>query len=450
MVSDRYRQRFLLQLGLLLGNCFVLVWLALFSHWYAAMVVSALVFTAQVLSILRYLDQSNRAIARFLVTVKYDDVSQGFYREQAPESFRQLGRAMEEVVAGAQKARTEKEQQATYLRVLVQHVPVAVVAVREDGSISLFNNAARRLFGLSDIQELEQLRSFDRRLAEAIGTLEPGGERLIRVVQDSGLLQLNISATSLKLGGRSEKIVSIQDIQGQLENQEMEAWQNLIRVLTHEIMNSVTPITSLAQTASETVDGLITQLPPGSGMHEDLQDTFAALDTVGRRGAGLMRFVESYRSLTQLPSARIRIFRLDGFLQRIATLLEESFRQQEVKFHTVVEPQSLELSGDPELLEQAVINLMKNALDAVAGVDDPQVGLAARLGTKGHIIIAVTDNGSGMDEGVRGNIFVPFFTTKRHGTGVGMSLVRQIMRLHRGQVGITSETGQGTEIRLRF
>jgi len=335
-------------------------------------------------------------------------------------------------------------------RFLIQHIPVAVVAVRDDGSISLFNNAARRLFGLSDIRELAQLQSFDHGLAEAISTLEPGGERLVRVVQDNGLLQLNISATSLKLRGRAEKIVSVQDIQGQLENQEMEAWQNLIRVLTHEIMNSVTPITSLAQTASETVSGLMTDLPDESPVREDLQDTFDALDTVGRRGAGLMRFVESYRSLTRLPTARIRIFRLDGFLQRVGTLMEDSFSQQGVEFNIGVEPQSLELSGDPELLEQAVINLLKNAQDAVKDTSDPQVSLTAYLGAKGRIIIAVKDNGSGMDEEILNNIFVPFFTTKNHGTGVGMSLVRQIVRLHRGQVGISSETGMGTEIRLRF
>jgi nitrogen fixation/metabolism regulation signal transduction histidine kinase len=450
MDSDRYRQRFLLQLAFLLANCFVLMWLVLSSAWYAVIVVSIVILSVQVLLIVRYLDQSNRAIARFLVTVKYDDVSQGFYREHAPESFRELGQAMEEVVAGLQKAKTEKEEQATYMRVLVQHIPVAVIAVREDGSISLFNNAARRLFGLSDMRELEQLESFDPGLTGAIAALEPGGERLVRVVQDNGLLQLNISATSLKLKGSAEKIVSIQDIQGQLENQEMEAWQNLIRVLTHEIMNSVTPITSLAQTASETVDGLIAELPAESTMREDLQDTFDALDTVGRRSAGLMRFVESYRSLTRLPTAKIRVIRLDGFLQRIETLLEESFRNQGVEFSTLVEPESLELSGDPELLEQAVINLLKNAQDAVVDAQNPQVSLTARLGTKGHIIIAVKDNGSGMGEEILNNIFVPFFTTKRHGTGVGLSLVRQIVRLHRGQVGITSETGTGTEIRLRF
>ena len=450
MNSDRYRQKFLLQLGVLLINCFVLMWLVFSSAWYAAIVVSVVVLVVQVLLILRYLDQSNRAIARFLVTVKYDDVSQGFYREQAPASFRQLGQAMEEVVSGLRSSRAEKEEQATYLRVLVQHIPVAVVAIRDDGSVSLFNNAARRLFGLSDIKHLDQLGSFDQGLAVAIEALEPGGERLVRVVQDNGLLQLNISATSLKLQGRAEKIVSIQDIQGQLENQEMEAWQNLIRVLTHEIMNSVTPITSLAQTASETVEGLMAQLPDDSTMSEDLQDTFDALDTVGRRGAGLMRFVESYRSLTRLPKAKIRIFRLDSFLQRVETLMADSFQSMGVKFHTGIEPESLELSGDPELLEQAVINLLKNAQDAVADTGNPQVSLTARLGVKGHIIIVVRDNGSGMDEEIRNNIFVPFFTTKRHGTGVGMSLVRQIVRLHRGQVGIISEPGQGTEIRLRF
>jgi nitrogen fixation/metabolism regulation signal transduction histidine kinase len=450
MASDRYRQQFLWQLSLLLANCFVLVWLVLFSTWYAAMVVCVVVLAAQVLFIVRYLDQSNRAVARFLMSVKYDDVSQGFDHEEAPKSFRQLGQAMEKVVSGLQRARQEKEEQATYLRVLVQHIPVAVVALRTDGSVPLFNNAARRLFGVSEIREIGQLRQFDRGLADAIEALEPGSERLVRVVQDNGLLQLNISATSLKLRGIAEKIISIQDIQGQLENQEMEAWQNLIRVLTHEIMNSVTPITSLADTASATVGDLMKNLPPDSDMLEDLNDTHDALDTVGRRGAGLMRFVDSYRSLTRLPKAKIRIFQLGDFVQHIGNLMADSMNEQGISYNGSVEPNSLELSGDPELLEQAVINLVKNAMDAVSGREQPKVELKARLGEKGHIIISVADNGTGMDEEVRNSIFVPFFTTKRHGTGVGMSLVRQIMRLHRGQIGISSVSGQGTEIRLRF
>jgi signal transduction histidine kinase len=215
-------------------------------------------------------------------------------------------------------------------------------------------------------------------------------------------------------------------------------------------MDSVTPITSLAQTASETVDDLITSLPENSNMHEDLRDTFDALDTVGRRGAGLMRFVESYRSLTRLPKAKIRIFRLENCVQHISTLMSESMKKQGVVFRTGLEPSSLELSGDPELLEQAVINLLKNAQDAVSESKSPEISLRAPLGDKGRIIIAVSDNGSGMDEDIRSNIFIPFFTTNRHGTGVGMSLVRQIIRLHRGQVGIRSEPGNGTEIRLRF
>jgi nitrogen fixation/metabolism regulation signal transduction histidine kinase len=450
MISDRFRQRFLIQLGLLLVNCFVLVWLAVTSAWYAAIVVSAVVLVTQVLLLVRYLDQSNRAIAHFLVSVKHDDVLQGFARDAAPASFRQLGEAMEELVSGLQKARSEKEEQATYMRVLVQHIPVAVVALRDDGSISLFNNAARRLFGISDIRDIEQLRAFDESVAEAIETLEPASERLVRVVQDNGLLQLNISATSLKLRGKAEKIVSIQDIQGQLENQEMEAWQNLIRVLTHEIMNSVTPITSLAQTASETVHGLMAEVPEDSHLREDLQDSFDAMHTVGKRGAGLMRFVESYRSLTRLPKAKIKIFPLNGFIQGIETLMTESMRDAGVTFTTGVEPESLELSGDSELLEQAVINLLKNAIDSVAEAKDPAISLIARLESRGQIVIAVKDNGCGMDEETQNSIFVPFFTTKRHGTGVGMSLVRQILRLHRGHVGISSKPGEGTEIRLRF
>ena len=450
MASDRFRQSLLFQQALIIANCLVLAWLVVATSYTipTGLCIAALII--QVIVLIRYLDHTNRTLARFLVTIRQRDFAQNFVDPDAPASVQALGTAMQDVIASLQQARTEKEEQASYLDVLVRHIPVAVIAMDETGKVTLYNNAARRLFGINNMTQVENLRQFDPDLADAVITIGPGEEQLVKVLSENKLFRLSIGATALRLGGRELKIVSVQDIQQSLESQESEAWQNLIRVLNHEIMNSMTPITSLAQTGRRNVEDLMAGLEQDNPSLEALQDIRDALEAMGNRGAGLMRFVDSYRSLASLPQVNARPFRLDAFVDRIHRLMASDFQAAGVSWVSNTHPVSLELNGDAQLLEQAVINLLKNARESLAGRTEPAVSLTAKLGDKGKVIIAISDNGCGMDEETLGNIFVPFYTTKRGGTGVGMNLVRRIVRLQGGQVHVQSEPGKGSSMRLVF
>ncbi len=441
----RFELSVILQVALMLAVCVAIAYSIAAARYYATALLLIIVLAVQAAVLLHYIRWTHRELSRFLLAVQHQDLSQSFSMAHASGSFAELSAAFEGVLQRLRETRTATEQQASYLHTIVQHVPVAVMTVEDTGRVDLFNSAARRLLGVSTPRNLQDFAGFGTDFPAKILSLRTGERRLIKVPTDRGLLQLNAMCTELCIGGRNYKIVSLQDIHGELEAREIEAWQNLIRVLTHEIMNTVTPISSLAATASELLADA-REAPSHSAIH-DVED---AVRTIAQRSAGLMHFVESYRRLSRVPRPAARSIQAIELFTRIHQLMAPELTRRGIEFTHTVEPESLQISADPDLIEQVLINLVRNAIDAVADVAQPRIRVTAELDDSGRPQIAIGDNGHGMDEHVRENIFVPFFTTKRHGSGVGLSLVRQIMRSHAGNVGVRSAPGAGTEVRLSF
>ena len=256
-------------------------------------------------------------------------------------------------------------------------------------------------------------------------------------------MQLAVSATVFRLHEQEYTLVSLQNIHSELEEQELEAWQRLIRLLTHEIMNSITPITSLAATA----DGLLRQVPLSS---DGLADAQEAVETIHRRSAGLLHFVEDYRQPTRLPTPHFQILSVREVGGRIEQLMRPQLAQAGIAFHLEIVPESLELTADPEQLEQVLINLLTNALQALQGQQEGRIALRARMDGRGRVVVEVADNGPGIVPEALEKIFIPFFTTKPTGSGIGLSLCQQIMRLHRGTISACSRPGEETVFVLRF
>jgi len=262
---------------------------------------------------------------------------------------------------------------------------------------------------------------------------------------------LALYATEFRLRQQKYTMVSVQNIQSELEEKEMEAWQNLIRVLTHEIMNSVTPIASLASTAND----LLMQIPED---REDskktpltaIDDVSSAVQTIERRSQGLLRFVDSYRKLTRLPKPNFQIFPISELFERVQQLMQSQISERGIDFQTRVDPESLELTADPEMIEQVLINLLMNAIQASARKHKPRIRLTASMDDRGRTVIRVTDNGPGITDEAMEKIFIPFFTTKKEGSGIGLSLARQIIRLHRGSISVQSKPHVETVFTLRF
>ncbi len=450
MGFSSFRLLVVLQIALILGIGALLAFLVLTTEYYSVAVVVAAALVIAIVALVRYVESVTRKLTRFLLAVRYSDYSQAFSADEKGQTFADLSAAMDDVLERLRDTRSESEEQAIFLRTLVQHVPIALLGLRQNGEITLINNAARRLVMVSDPHTIDACDRLGDGFVEAVTSIEPGEHAVVGVSRDGEGLQLNLSATLLRQRGHEEKLVCIQDISSELEARELEAFQNLMRVLTHEVMNSITPITSLAETAGKDVAALKQGLADSSELDETLDDMQEAIETIGRRGKGLVRFVNSYREMTRIPEPEIETCSVSSLFARVDRLMGEDASARGVALESAVDPHTLEISADPELIEQALINLMRNALDAAEGRPDALVSTRAQIGRSGRVVLAVKDNGTGLTEEARKNLFVPFFTTKRQGTGVGMSIVRQIMRLHRGTIGVESTPGEGTVVSLRF
>jgi signal transduction histidine kinase len=306
----------------------------------------------------------------------------------------------------------------------------------------LINTAAKRLLHVPRLGNIGDLDRVSPALANTMRGLGPRDRHLVRFEEGGEMAQLSLHASVFRMRDNEHTLVSLFDIGSDLDDKEMEAWQNLIRVLTHEIMNSITPIASLASTAADMLgdDDLDT---------ETTDDIRTAVSTIQRRSEGLLHFVEAYRNLTRLPAPSFKITSVTDLFARVEQLLQPQFTASVVELHTRVEPPTLELTADPEQVEQVLINLLRNAREAAAGRADARVELTAYL-SRGKVVVEVFDNGPGIVEEALDQVFIPFFTTKQEGSGIGLSLCRQIMRLHSGSIAVRSEPEVRTVFALRF
>ena len=349
------------------------------------------------------------------------------------------------------KTRSDKEEHFQYLQTVVQHVGVGLIAFQPDGEVELINTAAKRLLRVPRLKNIKSLERLSKTLVKTMLRLSSRESALVKVEDENELLHLALYATEFKLRGQKFSLVSIQNIQSELEEKEMEAWQKLIRVLTHEIMNSITPIASL----TSTVSGLI-QDTYGKEMikkklkNEALNDIQQALKTIQKRSQGLLHFVDAYRNLALIPKPNFQIFSIKELFDRVRKLMQSNIKENSILFTASVDPETLELTADPELTEQVLINLMLNAFQAVEGRKNAKIELNGLMDGRGRVIIQVVDNGPGIPHENMEKIFIPFFSTKEEGSGIGLSLSRQIIRLHNGSIGVHSEPNVQTIFTLRF
>ncbi len=445
MVFKRLRILASVHIGLivLLTGLFFLVLFR--SRLPSLLIVVGLLIAFEVAALFRTVDRANRDLARFFEAVKFGDFTQAFGGRNAGRSFRRLRVSMTEVMRVFQKARAEKEEQALYLRTIVQHVAIGLLVFQPNGDVDLVNNAAKRLLRVAQLKNVHSLEAANPGLVRTLLGLKPRERALVRVEAPDEQLQLALQASEFKLHGQTFTLVSIQDIRSELEEKEVDAWQKLIRILTHEIMNSMTPISSLAATAQDLV-----ARNQESGDPESLSDINLALRTIEKRSAGLLHFVDGYRSLARIPRPNLKFFPARDLVARVNQLLQAPLAESGARFVHSLRPENLELLADPDLLEQVIINLLLNAADAVRGRENGRVELVGFLDERGRPVVQVRDNGVGIPEENLDKIFVPFFSTKDGGSGIGLSLSRQVMQLHNGTIGVASRPGEETVFTLRF
>ncbi|WP_114395241.1 sensor histidine kinase [Oleisolibacter albus] len=449
MGSKRFELDVTLRVAFLALSAMLLGVLLVGTDYRATTLLLGLAILAQVGGLLRRVTATNRELARFLTAIAHSDFSQTFAQRGRGGGFDELGEAFTAVAERFRATRADTEKQADYLNAVLEHVPVALAEVWPDGRVRLLNNAGRRLLGPEDLTR----RSADgRSLAEALRELKPGARQLLRVApgQHGGALQLTVAATQLTLAGEPRLLVSLQNIGADLDATEVRAWQDLVRVLTHEMMNSLTPVASLTRTARAMLEDLRDRVADRPDLREEVADAEQAIDTVARRSDGLLRFVERYRQFTAVPRPQLQRLRLREMVERLQRLMGPALAEKGIVFEVLILPPTLELLADADLVEQTLINLMKNAVEAMQGQPEPRLRLTAHLDETGRVLVTVADTGPGIPPEIADKIFVPFFTTKREGSGVGLSLARQVMLAHGGSISAAAAEGGGSAFTLRF
>jgi two-component system nitrogen regulation sensor histidine kinase NtrY len=453
MGFSRFRSELIIRILLLTGTIFVFVYLVNKTQLTFTTIAVLLFAVVQIMLLIRHVDKTNQLLNSFLQSIRYSDFTRTFQVESTDSSLNKLKTTLNEVIRDFQSVRAEKEESYHYLQTIIQHIGIALIAYQRDGSVELINNATKRLFQVRNLPNIQVLSSYSHELVQKLLTIKHGENALVKVRDKDDLLQLSIYGTEFKIHNRNIMLVSIKNIQHELDDKEMESWQKLIRVLTHEIMNSITPISSL----SSTVNGLINDIIERAGANEqnveiteELQEISSALSTIQKRTEGLIQFVNTYRNLTRIPTPNFTIFQVSRLLNNIYELHRAELEALNIECTLIVEPPTLELSADEMHIEQVLINLIKNSMHALEHRTNARIQLRAFLNRRGKITIQVVDNGPGILPEVLDKIFIPFFSTKPLGSGIGLSLSRQIMRLHGGSLNAFSEPEKETIITLTF
>ena len=412
-----------------------------------AMIVTAFI----AFQLLHYVESTNRKVTFFLESIENSDFTVKFSRDSNyGKSFQELNLAFNQVVDAFKDVRAEKEAHLQYLHTVVQYVRIGLISFDQQGKVELCNNAAIKLLGTGYIRNISELKNEAPDFYQVLISIKPGENTLIKRNLRNEQYQLSITATELRLRGTTFKLVSIQNIQTELQQKEIEAWRNLAKVLRHEIMNSITPIVSHVETLNEILEDDSSWVDNRQSLStETTEDIASALKTIENRSKGLLHFVDAYRSFSEIPTPTLETIKVHELLDRLIQLYQGETKRLNIQVNHQVNPPNLKIQADQELIDTVLINLFKNAVEAVSNSKHPTIELRAQMDPFGSVFIEIKDNGPGIIPEAQDRIFVPFYTTKEKGSGIGLSLSRQIMQMHQGNLTFDS-TPEQTVFTLHF
>lgn len=400
-----------------------------------------------IVSMITYVTHTNRTLKTFFDSLRYIDTvkkSKGKGR-----SFEELDKMYQEIAGIIHQVELDRETDRQYFRYLVDHSGAGILSFGESGDVEIINQAAKKLLKIKQIKNISALGVLSPELPVIMNTLKSGQQKLLKLSVDNEVVGLSVRLAEYRISGRKIRLVSLQNIRNELEEEELDAWQKLIRVLTHEIMNSITPVNSLTNTIIRMLES------DGRPKRQDeldngtLANALEGLHSIEKRNKGLIGFVQSYRSLTRIQKPMFTKVDIEFMFINIGRLVKEELESARIHLFLFVNPPGLSLEADEKLLEQVMINLINNSRHALGEAANPEIQLSARI-DHDMAIIEVKDNGSGIPEDMIGNIFIPFFTTRAEGSGIGLSLSRQIMRLHGGSISVKSRPGEETIFTLKL
>jgi two-component system nitrogen regulation sensor histidine kinase NtrY len=448
MILNDFRFRVAIRVILVGLTMAMLVFMLNRSNMVFAAALTGLIIIGQLVELYRFSSQTNRKLTRFLESVKYSDFISGFTSDhKLGKSFRDLNEAFNEVLEAFRKARSEKEEHWQYLNTVVQQVRTGIISFDKEGNVQLVNATAKRIIGIANLKNINEVNESNPKLYQALTETGLGKSTLYKSGHE---FLITIQATELRIRGNDVKLLTLQNIQTELQKQELEAWQNLTRVLRHEIMNSITPISSLTSTLREILDHDLVKKDGAYELNDEgAEDLREGLTTIENRSKGLIKFIDAYREYTSLPPPKIKTVRLKDLIDKVAQLMRVELKKTSINFSTSCESEYLTIQADEEMIEQVLINLIKNAIEAISKQPNGKIELNGKY-TEHIVSIEVIDNGPGIIKEAMTKVFIPFFTTKKTGSGIGLSLSRQIMQMHNGSLSVVSEPNVQTVFTLKF
>jgi len=393
-----------------------------------------------------YVNKTNRTLSIFMNSLRYLDSVR--IQKGKGRLFEELDLLYNEILGIIHRVELEKETDRQYFKSIIDHSGAGILSFDDSGNIETANSAFKKLLGIRRIDNIKSLSVIAPQLPDVMMTLKPGQHKLIRITVNTENVGLWLKMAELKLKDKKMKLVSVQNIQHELEEEELDAWQKLIRVLTHEIMNSVTPVNSLTNTIIRIFEDKGQPRKINELDDANLRNALEGLHSIEKRNRGLIGFVQSYRSLTRIQKPAFTEIVVEDLLLRITGLVKQEMALRGIRFIINVEKDTVHLNADEKLVEQVLINLINNAAYAVRDTVNPQIQLNAGTSNE-EVFLEVADNGEGIPPELIDSIFIPFFTTKTEGSGIGLSLSRQIMRVHGGSISVRSRPGE-TVFLLRF
>ncbi len=397
--------------------------------------------------IYRMLKKAQDEVQEFVESIHYRDFSRYFNVKQAPAELQTLRKGFNDINSTFKVISKEKETQYQYLQKILELVDTGIISYEiGSGELNWMNDTFKKMMDIPYLKTIHSLEKRDADLYEAILAIRPGQNKVVELTKENSKVKILLAATMFQTDSKKNKLIACQNINEALDETEALAWQKLLSVMTHEIMNSVAPISSLAGTLKNRLITSPAIESIGSGDRDDLE---LGLETIQRRSEGLLKFAETYRNLNKITTLHLdKIFVRDIF-ENLQTLMQPTLDQKNVELEVILKDPNVTASIDINLIEQVMINLVVNALEAVKEEETPKIILSAMHETN-RLLIKVSDNGSGIPAELLDKIFIPFFSTKKSGSGIGLSLCKQIMLLHKGNIKLQSIEGEGTVFILSF
>jgi two-component system nitrogen regulation sensor histidine kinase NtrY len=448
MGFNRFRLYVLLRVIVLFLTVATLVYLIFFDQKYVTTVVTGFLILFEVYELFNYIESTNKKLRRFFDAIKYNDFNMSFTHDnKLGKTFKELNMAFKDVIDAILEERKKSEQSFQQLRVVIENIGTGIIAINENGEIKLINRSALHFLRVESLRSVEDLKNKVPLFASAIEHLNTSKRAIYKNEQGQ---ELAILETKYKLGSDLYRLIAFQDIKAELQAKELEAWRNLTKVLRHEIMNSIAPISSLTSTLSEVLKEDVSKLNGQNVIgDESLEDLTEGLSTISGRSEGLINFVNAYRDYTNLPEPVKRQTDLNQLIQNTISLLKNDFNKAKVQLEIESDHEPILLNIDYQLIEQVLINILKNALEVVENQENGVVKVQV-FRNQEEVCVSIRDNGSGITDEAKEKIFMPFFSTKNRGSGIGLSLSKQIMQLHGGDIQLDTELSKGSNFKMIF